>query len=80
MGEPMALAFMLLNVRPGREEEVLSQLRAIKEVKDAQRVYGVYDMVVKIEADSMDALKQVVNNRVKKIENITSVISLIVMH
>ncbi|MEM4495454.1 MAG: Lrp/AsnC ligand binding domain-containing protein [Candidatus Caldarchaeum sp.] len=76
----MALAFLLLNVRPGREEEVLSHLRAVKEVKDAQRVYGVFDMVVKIEAESMDVLKQVVNNRIKKVENITSVVSLIVMH
>lgn len=76
----MPIAFLLLNVKPGKEEEVLSTLRSIKEVKDAQRVYGVYDTVVKVEADSMEGLKQVVNNRVKKIENITSVVSLIVMH
>lgn len=76
----MPIAFLLLNVRPGKEEEVLSLLRSIPEVKEAQRVYGVYDTVVKVEADSMEGLKQVVNNRVKKIENITSVVSLIVMH
>ncbi|MDW8084304.1 MAG: Lrp/AsnC ligand binding domain-containing protein [Candidatus Caldarchaeum sp.] len=76
----MPIAFLLLNVKPGKEEEVLSVLRSIKEVKEAQRVYGVYDTIVKVEADSMEGLKQVVNNRVKKIENITSVVSLIVMH
>jgi len=75
----MPIAFLLLNVKPGREEEVLSSLRGIKEVKEAQRVYGVYDTVVKIETGSMEELKQVVNTRVKKMEHITSVVSLIVM-
>jgi DNA-binding Lrp family transcriptional regulator len=75
----MPIAFLLLNVKPGREEEVLSSLRGIKEVKEAQRVYGVYDTVVKIETESMEELKQVVNTRVKKMEHITSVVSLIVM-
>ncbi len=74
----MALAFLLLNVKPGHEEEVMNNLRTINEVKYAHRVYGVYDAVVKVEAESMDALKKVVNTRIKKIENITSVISLIV--
>jgi len=75
----MPIAFLLLNVKPGREEEVLSSLRGIKEVREAQRVYGVYDTVVKIETESMEGLKQVVNTRVKKMEHITSVVSLIVM-
>jgi DNA-binding Lrp family transcriptional regulator len=75
----MPIAFLLLNVKPGREEEVLSSLRGVKEVKEAQRVYGVYDTVVKIETESMEELKQVVNTRVKKMEHITSVVSLIVM-
>jgi DNA-binding Lrp family transcriptional regulator len=75
----MPIAFLLLNLKPGREEEVLSSLRGIKEVKEAQRVYGVYDTVVKIETESMEGLKQVVNTRVKKMEHITSVVSLIVM-
>ncbi len=75
----MAIAFLLLNVKLGREEEVLNALRTINEVKYAHRVYGVYDTIVKVEAESMDALKKVVNTRIKKIENITSVVSLIVM-
>jgi len=75
----MPTAFLLLNVKPGREEEVLSSLRSIKEVKEAQRVYGVYDTIVKIETATMEELKQAVNMRVKKMEHITSVVSLIVM-
>ncbi|MEM1944379.1 MAG: Lrp/AsnC ligand binding domain-containing protein [Nitrososphaerota archaeon] len=74
----MPIAFLLLNVKPGREEEVLKELQAIAEVKEAKRVYGVYDTVVKIETDSMEKLKETMNNRVKKLEYITSVVSLIV--
>jgi DNA-binding Lrp family transcriptional regulator len=74
----MPIAFLLLNVRPGREDEVLRALQAIKEVKEASRVYGVYDTIVKVETDSMEKLKETMNNRIKKLEHITSVVSLIV--
>ncbi len=74
----MPIAFLLLNVRPGREEEVLRELQAIREVKEAKRVYGVYDTVVKIETENMEKLKETMNNRIKKLEHITSVVSLIV--
>jgi len=74
----MPIAFLLLNVRPGREEEVLRELQAIREVKEANRVYGVYDTVVKIETENMEKLKETMNNRIKKLEHITSVVSLIV--
>ncbi|MCS7137939.1 MAG: Lrp/AsnC ligand binding domain-containing protein [Candidatus Caldarchaeum sp.] len=75
----MPIAFLLLNVKLGHEDDVINALKSIKEVRYAQRVYGVYDTVVKVEADSMEALKQVVNSKIKRIENITSVVSLIVM-
>lgn len=75
----MPIAFLLLNVKLGHEDDVINALKSIKEVRYAQRVYGVYDTVVKVEADSMEALKQVVNSKIKRIENINSVVSLIVM-
>ncbi len=74
----MPIAFLLLNVRPGREEEVLRELQSIREVKEANRVYGVYDTIVKIETENMEKLKETMNNRIKKLEHITSVVSLIV--
>ncbi len=75
----MALAFLLLNVKPGHEDEVLKELSSIPEVREARRVFGVYDAVVKVEAESMEKLKEVVNRRVKRLYNVTSITSLIVV-
>jgi DNA-binding Lrp family transcriptional regulator len=44
----------------GAEEEVLKELRKVMNVKEAYVVYGVYDIVARVEAETMDKLKEVV--------------------
>jgi len=44
----------------GAEEEVLKELRKVINVKEAYVVYGVYDIVARVEAETMDKLKEVV--------------------
>jgi len=39
---------------------VLKEVRDVPHVKECRRVYGTYDMIVKVEADSMDELKEVI--------------------
>ncbi len=75
----MPKAFLLINVRPGTEDDVLKHLKGIEEVKEVKRVYGVYDMVVKLEAGSMEKLKEVMNKQIKKLGNITSLTTLVVV-
>ncbi len=48
----MAKAFVFINVEPGSETEVLERLRKVPEVKESYFVYGVYDIVAKVETDS----------------------------
>lgn len=43
-------AFILINAEVGYEAEVLKELEKIPEVKEACQVYGVYDIVAKLEA------------------------------
>jgi DNA-binding Lrp family transcriptional regulator len=75
----MALCYVLLNVDPGSEEKVLTEVRKIPNVKKSHRVYGVYDMVAEVEADSMDALKQIVTWKIRKLEGVRSTLTAIVM-
>lgn len=53
----MPTAFVLINTEIGSEEEVATELRKLENVKDAFVVYGVYDIVARVEAESMDRLK-----------------------
>ena len=56
----MALAFVLVNTELGQEKEVLGRLKAIPAVRDAYEVYGVYDIILKVEADSRKDFQQAV--------------------
>jgi DNA-binding Lrp family transcriptional regulator len=74
----MATAFILIHAELGQESDVEKALEAFAEVKETNHVYGVYDMVVKVEAESMEVLKEVLHNRIRPIENIRSTMTLIV--
>jgi len=60
----MPTAFVLINTEIGSEEEILEELKKIPNVKEAYVVYGVYDVVAKVEAESMDKLKEVISWRI----------------
>ncbi len=60
----MPTAFVLINTEIGSEEEILKELKKIPNVKEAYVVYGVYDVVAKVEAESMDKLKEIISWRI----------------
>jgi DNA-binding Lrp family transcriptional regulator len=74
----MATAFVFINIDPGTEVVVLKKLRAMSEVKEAHFVYGVYDVIVKVEADSMDHLKEIISWKIRRLDNIKSTLTTII--
>ena len=75
----MTLCYVLLNIEPGSEEKVLEQVRKVPHVKKSHRVYGVYDMIVEVEADSMDHLKEIVTWEIRRLEGVRSTLTAIVI-
>ena len=75
----MPKAFVFVNVVSGSETEVLKRLREIPEIKEAYLAYGVYDIVTRVEADSMDHLKEVITWKVRGLDKIRSTLTTIVM-
>ena len=73
----MPNAYVLFNVSSGSENQVLENLRGIDEVQEAFFCYGVYDLVVKIEVDSMENLKKLVSQNLRIITDVKSTITLI---
>ena len=74
----MATAFVFMNIDPGTEIAVLKILREVPEVKEAYFVYGVYDVVAKVQADSMARLKEVISLKIRKLDKIRSTLTTIV--
>jgi len=77
-GFEMRTAFVFMNIDPGTEIAVLKILREVPEVKEAYFVYGVYDVVAKVQADSMNRLKEVISLRIRKLDKIRSTLTTII--
>ena len=75
----MPLSYVLMNVELGAEEKVLEEVRKVSNVKECHRVYGVYDMIAKVEADSMDRLKEIVTWKIRRLEGVRSTLTTVVM-
>lgn len=75
----MPRAFVLINVESGSEEEVLAGLKKIEGVEEAYYSYGVYDLITKIKADSMERLKEMVTRNIRTITKVRSTLTLIMM-
>ena len=75
----MASAFVLINTELGTENEVLEQLRKIDEVKESYIVYGVYDIVAKVTADTMEKLKEIVTWKVRRLDKVRSTLTMILI-
>jgi DNA-binding Lrp family transcriptional regulator len=72
----MPRAYVLFNVGAGSEDQVLKDVRSVGGVQEAYVSYGVYDLVVKVKADSMEQLKELVTHRLRKIKNVRSTLTL----
>ena len=75
----MTSAFVLINVEPGAEEELLRDLRKIEGVREAHRVYGVYDTIIKVEADSTEKLKETLTWKIRRLPHVKSTLTMIVV-
>lgn len=75
----MPIAFVLINAEIGSESNVLNELKTVEGVKEAYSVYGVYDVIAKISASTMDKLKDIVTWRVRRLNNVRSTLTMIVI-
>lgn len=74
-----AFAFVLINVEIGLEKKMLDALKAIPEVKEAHQLYGVYDIIARMESDTMLNLKDAII-KVRQLEKVRSTLTMIVTH
>lgn len=75
----MTSAYILINTEIGSEDDVLAQLRQIPMVKEAYLVYGVYDIIARVEAPDLDKLKEIVTWKIRKLDKVRSTLTMIVV-
>jgi len=69
-------AYVLINCDIGSEEDVISHLKTIDGVKEVHGTFGAYDIVVKIESDNHETLRDTITWKIRKIKRIRSTLTL----
>jgi len=72
----VASAYVLINCDMGSEEDVISHLKTIDGVKEVHGTFGAYDIIVEIESEDVDKLRETLTWKIRKIERIRSTLTL----
>ena len=73
----VVVAFVLINAEIGAEREVLEDLKAIQEIREAHLVHGVYDLIARVEVEYVQGLKDVVAFKIRHLDKVHSTLTLI---
>ena len=72
----MATAYVFMNCDIGSEKAVTKLLKGLEEVKEVHGVFGVYDIIAKVETDIAEKLHETITLKIRKIEKIRSTLTL----
>ena len=75
----MPIAFALTLIEMGSKAEVLRSLEKVEGVDEVFAVYGVYDVIARVRADSMDKLKEIVSQQIRRIDKVRSTLTMLVI-
>ena len=71
----MPMAYLLINSEE-YHPQLMKALREIKGVEEAFPLYGVYDIIVRTRADTMDKLKET-HDKIRKLERVRQTLTMI---
>lgn len=69
-------AFVMITCEE-RTGSLVDSLRSIPEVKEIQSTCGNYDVIVKIETESAESLREIISSKIRRIEKIRATTTLI---
>jgi DNA-binding Lrp family transcriptional regulator len=73
----MTDAYVMLNCELGAEVEILEQLKEIEQVVDVFETIGTHDMMVKLQAENFEKIREIVSGNIQKLKNVRSTATLI---
>jgi DNA-binding Lrp family transcriptional regulator len=66
----METAYVLFHLQPGSKKNFIEKVKGIKGVKEARLVIGIFDAVVRIEAESVTELEKIYFNKLDTVNGI----------
>ena len=75
----MTKAIVMINTEVGKEDEILETLFGLNEVKDVFLVYGIHDIVAIVEAETMDKLRTLITEKIRRLDGVKNTLTSIVV-
>ena len=72
----MPEAYVLINCDLGSEESVIDELKHVDCVEEVHGTFGAYDIIAKINAKKVQAVKDAITWQIRKIANVRSTLTL----
>jgi DNA-binding Lrp family transcriptional regulator len=74
----MPTAYVLLTTEIGAESDVVAALKKVKGVEEVHNLWGVYDIIASVKADTMDKLNHILTEKIQEIGRINSKLTMII--
>ncbi len=74
----MTIAYVLINCDLGFDAEIIDELKQLEDVKETHGVFGVYDILIKLESENVEHLRDIITWKIRKLNRVRSTLTLIV--
>jgi DNA-binding Lrp family transcriptional regulator len=75
----MISAVILVNTNVGEQNRLLETIRKVDGVEEAHALWGVYDLMVKIKAISIDRLKEIIKSGLRQLAGVSNILTLMIV-
>lgn len=74
----MPTAFVCITTEPEHMVKVLRELQLVEGVEEAEMVYGIYDIVAKVKADSINSMKRIITEKIRAINKVMATTTMMI--
>ena len=69
---------VMINCESGSEGRIIDEIREIHGVKECVRTTGPHDILAIIESRTVESLKEIIENKIRKIPNVHATTTLVI--
>lgn len=74
----MVSAYIMMKMQVGMDDQVISEIKKLEQVKEADATYGSYDLVIKVSFKTIEDLDRFIFEKIRRIKGINETSSMIV--
>ncbi|MDE1769537.1 MAG: Lrp/AsnC ligand binding domain-containing protein [Thaumarchaeota archaeon] len=78
LGKNTETTCVMINCESGAESGIIDEIKSIPGVKESVRTSGPYDILAMIESNTVESLKEIIENRIRKIPQIRATTTLVI--